>query len=44
MAADGLIHAQSSFPLSLTLITAMILLLIGIAAIISMLFQIGPFG
>jgi putative membrane protein len=44
MAADGLVHAQSSFPVSLTLITAVILLFIGIAAIVSMLFQIGPFG
>ena len=44
MAADGLIHAQSSFPVSLTLITAAILLLVGVAAIVSMLFQIGPFN
>ncbi|MGM4967828.1 YidH family protein [Tardiphaga sp. 1201_B9_N1_1] len=44
MAADGLIHAQSDFPVSLTLITAVILLFIGIAAIVSMMFQVGPFG
>ena len=44
MAADGLVHAQSSFPVSLTLITAALLLFIGIAAIVSMLFQVGPFG
>jgi putative membrane protein len=44
MKADGLIHAQSVFPLSLTLVTAAALLLIGIAAIVSMLFHIGPFG
>ena len=44
MAADGLIHAESSFPVSLTLITAVILLFIGIAAIVSMVFNIGPFG
>jgi uncharacterized membrane protein YidH (DUF202 family) len=43
MAADGLIHAESKFPVSLTLITAVILLLIGIAAIVSMVFQVGPF-
>jgi putative membrane protein len=43
MAEDGLIHAQSSFPVSLTLITAAILLFIGIAAIVSMVFQVGPF-
>jgi putative membrane protein len=44
MAADGLIHAQSKFPPSLTLITALILLLIGIFAIVSMVFRVGPFG
>ena len=43
MKADGLVHGESRFPLSLTLITAVILLLIGIAAIVSMVFQIGPF-
>jgi putative membrane protein len=44
MKGDGLIHAESVFPVSLTLITAVVLLLIGIAAIVSMLFHIGPFG
>jgi putative membrane protein len=44
MAADGLIHAQSQFPVSLTLLTAIILLLIGIFAIVSMIFKVGPFG
>ena len=44
MKEAGLIHGESGFPTSLTLITAVALLLIGIAAIISMLFQIGPFG
>ncbi|UPK08256.1 DUF202 domain-containing protein [Bradyrhizobium sp. 170] len=44
MTEAGLIHAQSSFPVSLTLITAAILLFIGIAAIVSMVFQVGPFG
>jgi len=44
MTADGLIHGESRFPVSLTLITAVILLLIGIAAITSMIFQVGPFG
>ena len=44
MHADGLIHAESRFPPSFTLITAILLLLVGIAAISSMLFQIGPFG
>ena len=44
MMADGLVHGQSKFPVSLTLITACILLLIGIFAVISMMFQVGPFG
>lgn len=44
MRQAGLLHAESQFPVSFTLVTAIILLLIGIFAIISMLFQIGPFG
>lgn len=44
MKAAGLVHAESQFPPSMVLITALILLLIGIAAIVSMLFQVGPFG
>jgi putative membrane protein len=44
MKAAGLLHAESQFPPSMVLITALILLLIGIAAIASMLFQVGPFG
>lgn len=44
MAADGLIHAESGFPASFTLVTAILLLIIGVAAIASMLFNIGPFG
>jgi putative membrane protein len=44
MIADGLVHGQSQFPVSLTLLTAVILLLIGVTAITSMLFNIGPFG
>jgi putative membrane protein len=44
MVAAGLVHGQSHFPVSLTLITAVLLLVIGITAIISMVFQIGPFG
>ena len=35
MKAEGLIHAESRFPPSLTLITAVVLLLIGIVAILS---------
>jgi len=44
LVADGLVHGESKFPPSLTLITAIILLLIGIFAIVSMMFQVGPFG
>jgi putative membrane protein len=44
MIADGLVHGESQFPVSLTLLTAVILLLIGVTAITSMLFNIGPFG
>ena len=36
MVAEGLIHGESAFPTSLTLITAIVLLLVGIAAIVSM--------
>ncbi|TIU48180.1 MAG: DUF202 domain-containing protein [Mesorhizobium sp.] len=43
MRAEELIHGESHFPPSVTLITAVILLVVGIAAIVSMLFQIGPF-
>ena len=33
---EGLIHGETSFPVSFTLITALILLMIGVAAIMSM--------
>ena len=38
MVAAGLVHGESRFPVSLTLITAIILLLVGVAAIVSMVF------
>ena len=44
MKAEGLVHAKSKFPPSMTLITAIVLLLIGIVAIVSLIFHIGPFG
>jgi putative membrane protein len=44
MREDGLIHGETSFPVSLTLITALLLLAIGVAAIASMQFDVGPFG
>jgi putative membrane protein len=40
---DGLVHGGTGFPPSLTLITATVLLVFGIAAIVSMLFDVGPF-
>jgi putative membrane protein len=42
--ADGLIHAESQFPVSLTLMVAVLLLGIGFLAIVSMVFGVGPFG
>jgi putative membrane protein len=42
--AEGLIHAESQFPLSMTLLTAILLLVIGVLAIFSMSFGVGPFG
>jgi uncharacterized membrane protein YidH (DUF202 family) len=44
MHEEGLIHGESRFPPSVTLVTAVILLLVGIFVIVSMLFQVGPFG
>jgi putative membrane protein len=44
MKAAGLIHAESHFPVSLTLIVAVLLLLIGGLAIASMAFHFGPFA
>ncbi len=43
MAHDALIHGETTFPPSLTLVTALALLAIGAAAILSMVFRIGPF-
>jgi putative membrane protein len=44
MAAGGLIHGKSRFPPSLTLITAVALLVIGCIAIAGIIWRIGPFG
>ena len=44
MAAEGLIHGQSRFPPSLTLITALVLLAVGVGTIVSMVYSVGPFG
>jgi putative membrane protein len=43
MTDASLVHGESKFPPSLTLITAVLLLLVGVAAIVSMVFRIGPF-
>jgi len=40
----GLVHGESRFPVSLVLITALALLLIGFFALASMNLHIGPFG
>ena len=43
--ARGGTHSRGNvFPVSLTLITAILLLAIGVAAIASMQFDVGPFG
>lgn len=44
LAAEGLIHAESHFPPSFTLAVAILLLMLGIAAIISVQFNAGPLG
>ena len=44
MKAEGLIHAESVFPASMTLMVSILLLGIGLMAVLSMTFRIGPFG
>lgn len=44
MKADGLIHGESAFPVSLTLITAAAVFAIGLLATASTFFNIGPFN
>jgi len=44
MREAGLIHAQSGFPPSLTLIVAIVLLILGLGVIIGLQFKMGPFG
>jgi uncharacterized membrane protein YidH (DUF202 family) len=43
MHRDGAIHAESHFPVSFTLLTAILLLLLGLAAVTSLTFKVGPF-
>ena len=40
---EGLIHGESAYPVSLTLLVAIALLLIGVAAMVSMTFGVAPF-
>jgi len=42
MTTAGLIHGQTQFPVSLTVITAVLLLAIGLWAILSMVYGVGP--
>jgi putative membrane protein len=44
MRADGLIYGESGFPVSLTLIVAVLLLLVGVLAIADITFGFWPFG
>jgi uncharacterized membrane protein YidH (DUF202 family) len=44
MVKSGDVHGESPFPISLTLVVAMLLLLLGVAAIVGIVFQLGPFG
>ncbi len=44
MVDEGLVHGESEYPISLTLITATLLLLIGLVAIASMVFELSPAG
>ena len=41
---EGLVHGESGYPVSMTLIVALLLLAVGVAAVLSMLFRTGPFG
>lgn len=43
MVVEGLIHGETPYPVSLTLLTALVMLALGILAIISMTVHIGPF-
>jgi putative membrane protein len=43
MHAEGLVHAESGYPVSFTLIVAFLLLALGLLAIVSMVFNVGPF-
>ncbi|MGH7676948.1 MAG: DUF202 domain-containing protein [Gemmatimonadaceae bacterium] len=42
--AEGLVHGESGFPASMTLIVAVLLLIVGTLAVLNMLLRSGPFG
>ena len=42
MKTEGLIHGESMFPVSYTMIVAVLLLILGLSAMASMVFRIGP--
>jgi putative membrane protein len=44
MRIQDLVHAETTFPVSLSLIVAVLLLLLGLLAIVSMSFGLGPLG
>jgi putative membrane protein len=44
MVSAGLVHGRSKFPPSLTLITALALLVIGCVAVAGLVLHVGPFG
>ena len=44
LAGEGLIHAETQFPRSYTLVVAFLLLVIGVLAVMSLAFHVGPFG
>jgi putative membrane protein len=44
MREEGLIHGESAYPASFTLMTAVLLLILGLIAFVSIAFQVGPFG
>jgi uncharacterized membrane protein YidH (DUF202 family) len=43
MCAEGLVHAESGFPVSFTLLVALLLLALGVLALTSLTFHVGPF-
>ena len=42
MRAAGLVHGESGYPVSLTLLTALVLLVLGLSVVASIMFRIGP--